>query len=356
MVEKARRALASHQSTFMEAVQTFHRMLRNHFSTPLPTYEVALTNNNDFTGPPTPTGFTDSGTTLVIPRMTWQGIEWRVILAFALSWELLYLFFKAYCASSRSRYADWPKVASLGGSYATAFLNALVCSVAGCWIVATELYDDDTHKAIMLPDRPAIAYVAAQSFLGWLLMDIIHLCTHYPTLGGFDMLCHHACFIILACLGSGFRYAPFVVGWLLMGEISSLFLNIRWLLINTGRGDTRALTTTNYLFALSFFVCRVLVFWAGLIHVLLSERPMLLSPPSLAPPWSVNLLCAFLLTGALLNAFWFVKIVKMAGGKKDHHNHGKKGVMEHNSLFPPPLKEPSALRQSGSSGQLSDVV
>ena len=84
---------------------------------------------------------------------------------------------------------------------------------------------------------------------------------------------------------------------------------------------------------------------------------VLLSPPSLAPPWSVNLLCAFLLTGALLNAFWFVKIVKMAGKNKDHHNnHGKKGVMEHNSLFPPPLKEPSALRQSGSSGQLSDVV
>lgn len=52
--------------------------------------------------------------------------------------------------------------------------------------------------------------------------------------------------------------------------------------------------------------------WAGLLDVLLHLRPALLAPPHDAPRWMVNTLCGFLIGGALLNAFWMVKIVRVA--------------------------------------------
>merc|ERR1719352_2273283 len=155
-----------------------------------------------------------------------------------------------------------------------------------------------------------LAFVASSAFLGWLLSDLVHLLLFWPVLGGVDMLLHHATFACLTCLGVGYRMCPLVVGWLLLGELSSMPLNMRWILINTGRGDSRALARTNFAFAGSFFVVRVVVFWFSLAHALRVERPLLLSLG--APPWSVNTLCAFLSAGALLNAFWFARIVQIA--------------------------------------------
>lgn len=246
--------------------------------------------------------------------VVWHNVEWHLILGFALVWEIVYQASKRLCAR---RFTRWPKVRNLGGSYLTAFLNALVCSIAGLWI-ALCLLDADVHeRSLPMTDGPhrapgRVAYLAAQSFCGWLAMDLVHLATHYPALGGLDMLLHHAGFGAVALMGSGFRYCPWVVGWLMLGETSSLFLNVRWGLINTGRGDSLALTRTNYAFALTFFVFRVVVFWGGLWHIFTRERPHLLAPPHAAPPWSVDVLCAALVCGAALNAFWFAKIVRMA--------------------------------------------
>ena len=99
-----------------------------------------------------------------------------------------------------------------------------------------------------------------------------------------------------------------------MGEISSIFLNIRWLLINTGRGHSASLKRINVGFALSFFICRVVIFWAGVAHVFRSELPFLLAPPRSAPRWALQLLVSLVTAGAVLNAFWLFKIIKVALG------------------------------------------
>lgn len=247
--------------------------------------------------------------------VVWTGVPWSYVLMFGIVWEVIYQASKAIAVR---RYADYPNVVLLGASYATAFINALACSIAGTFAVASLLNADEAAKALVEPttvEAPAasmVVWLAATSFLGWLLSDLFHIVAHYPSLGGFDMLLHHACYIVLAIIGTGLRIAPFVVGWLLMGEISSLFLNVRWLLINTDRGDTRALKRTEYGFAASFFFFRVVVGVVGMVHVVTSEVPFLLAPPQSAPRWAIYTLCGFVVCGAVLNAFWLFKIVRMA--------------------------------------------
>ena len=186
---------------------------------------------------------------------------------------------------------------------------------------------DDSAKVVVLADTDPIVYLATESFVGYLLYDLLHVVAHWPALGGSDTVAHHVGFTCLALLGYGFRVFPFTVGWLLLGEISTLFLNARWALINSGRGHTRALAGTNVAFAASFFSCRVVLLWVGPYHMLTQLRPLVLAPPFSAPAWAVNTICGFVTAGAALNAWWMLKIAKMAA-----RGHGKE---EGESAAPP---------------------
>ena len=72
---------------------------------------------------------------------------------------------------------------------------------------------------------------------------------------------------------------------------------------------------TNLVFAALFFVVRVIIYWGGLYEMVANTRPLLLSPRFGAPSWLLNMVCGFVTGGAILNAYWFVKIVKMASRK-----------------------------------------
>ena len=142
--------------------------------------------------------------------------------------------------------------------------------------------------------------------------------THFPALGGGDTVLHHCGFICLTFLGMGYQVYPFIVAWLLLGEVSSLPLNVRWYLITTGRGDTPAMDMANYSFGILFLIVRVAIYWSGLYELLVHLRPLLLAPPYNAPSLWMHIIMGFVSAGGLLNAFWVYKIFKMAArsGKK----------------------------------------
>lgn len=232
-----------------------------------------------------------------------QTLDWQLLCVAVAIWECLYQLAKAACARY---YKQWPKVATAGGSYLTATLNACVCSVAGAWLVLQHGHATE----------PLIIHLTAHSFLGWLMMDLIHLFTHFPALGGWDMVAHHVGFICLTSLAHTFNVLRYAMGWMLLGEISSIFLNLRWFLISSGRGESTALARTNLGFAVTFFAFRIVVFWVGLYDMLLNVRPMLIAPPHRQPALAINTVCAFVVGSALLNCFWMVKIVRMATRSK----------------------------------------
>ena len=252
------------------------------------------------------------------------------LLAYALMWEVVWQIGGIFA----HLLFQHPKITKFGMSYTTAFINALLCSIGGTWCAISLLADSYAARAVVDVASPSMywPYLApgvfiyqgcAHCFLGWLMMDIVHTLLHFPKLGGMDTILHHVSFMCLTALGSSYSIFPFVVSWLLLGEISSLPLNIRWLLINSGRGDSQALTATNAVFAISFFVVRVVIFWAGLAHLLLYLRPTLLDAPYNCPTFAVYGVCFFVTLGGCLNAFWMVSIIKMAfrGGKKPKEKH-----------------------------------
>ena len=249
--------------------------------------------------------------------IAWVGVDWLAIALFAIMWELVQRVANARCA----RYSEHKKIVSQGGSYVTAFLNAWVCSIAGLAITTSLLCSESAvDRAVMAtPGRlggsasvTPLVLRATQCFVGWLFMDVLHIVARYPELGGVDMLLHHCGFIGVTLLDVGYGIFPFAVGWLLLGEISSIFLNLRWLLINSGRGASVSLTITNAAFAGAFFLLRVGVLWAGIAHELATTRPLLLAPPYASPAWAIDTICVAIVGAALLNAFWAVKIVRLA--------------------------------------------
>ena len=238
---------------------------------------------------------------------------------------LLYQIFKQLVKLS-----PHPKIATLGASYCVSVFNALMCSVGGFWATASLLALDFGDRLLVTdtpsPYWPLAGYAAsltvyeyfAHAFLGWLCYDVLHVFTHFPQLGGGDTIAHHLGFVCLTCLGSAHRVLPFSVAWLLLGEVSSLPLNARWFLINTGRGATKAMDMANASFAISFFIVpRGRHVGRRVAHV----RPLahrahrgMYSCSAVV----VNTICGFIAAGAGLNGYWMVGIVKMAmrGGKK----------------------------------------
>eukprot|EP00180_Rhodochaete_pulchella_P001797 Plantae.Rhodophyta-Rhodochaete_pulchella.ctg2700.p1 GENE.Plantae.Rhodophyta-Rhodochaete_pulchella.ctg2700~~Plantae.Rhodophyta-Rhodochaete_pulchella.ctg2700.p1 ORF type:complete len:179 (+),score=26.22 Plantae.Rhodophyta-Rhodochaete_pulchella.ctg2700:1-537(+) len=152
-----------------------------------------------------------------------------------------------------------------------------------------------------------------------MLYDLAHVVFEYPKLGGLDMFLHHIFFLVGAWLGSASRTMVFPFGWLLLTELSTIFLNLRWFLIKTDHGDGKIMTFVAIAFAVTFGLSRVVTYAAGTFHFI----------------WNLDLLrqCTHRLVGEVtlmvilfgqcINALWFVKIVKIAlrGGKREDKYH-----------------------------------
>merc|ERR1711924_400756 len=101
---------------------------------------------------------------------------------------------------------------------------------------------------------------------------------------------------------------------------------------------------------------RVVFFWGGMLDVLTTELPFLLAPPQSAPFWAIALLCGFVLCGAVLNVFWFGKIVRMALRASPAASHSGKTKSEVRSLNNSSLGSPQREGSIGdSASECSDM-
>jgi len=239
-------------------------------------------------------------------------------------WEVLY----RVCGLLFSRYATHlvveggsgsaAKLVKSGPSYAVSLLHAMLMSAFGVLHVA-QMLPSPPYAKLSIVDDPSDPWHAATTaiettnyfFLSYVLNDLLHVLVAYPNLGGADVLLHHAGFIATSCLCSTYRILPFAFGWLLLGEFSTLPLNIRWFRLTSGR----TAVVTSWLFAATFLVARILVNGAGLAHLWATREPLL----QLAVPRPLLLaVLALVAASYLLNLFWFKKIVAMAAGGGAH--------------------------------------
>ena len=138
----------------------------------------------------------------------------------------------------------------------------------------------------------------------------------FPKLGGAETVVHHLGFIFCALATSHARILGFPTSWLLLGELSTIPLNVRWALIKSGHGDGAALWWTNWAFAGMFFVARVALYGFGLVDF---HRTWDRVPASVCPQGLTLAILTLISAMQLLNLYWFYGIVLMGlrgGGKK----------------------------------------
>ncbi|KAL3756958.1 hypothetical protein ACHAWU_007337 [Discostella pseudostelligera] len=224
-----------------------------------------------------------------------------------------------------------------GPSYLVSFLHSIYATSRGCYhlyqlwnasnldklLIPSSLHATTTLSTTMLTSyRPAHLSVAQTNtlFLSYLLYDLCHVLHQYPKLGGVDTILHHILFASCSLINGTFGLMAFCFGWLVVGEGSTIFLNVRWYLLKSKRENGRWMQLVNGLFAISFFITRIGIYSSGMIHLLYYSWDELLSLPQVCGvPWSMlGLTCGCMMLGWVLNFVWGYKILCMVvgGGKK----------------------------------------
>ena len=249
----------------------------------------------------------------------WNGVSLPTLISLVLAWELFYQCSGMFINKKFAGDFASKKMKLYGCSYATAMMNAVICTLFGAWGFIWLWDAPERVKSVMASSpqdpwwNPRQRY-PAYSFLAWLIVDGCHVLLNFgpKKLGGLDVIVHHLLFLSLVVCNIGYGVGPFVSSWLFCGELSSIPLNMRFFLVNTGRGSTPAMMTTNNAFAVTFFMMRVVLYWYGVLDFL-----------NYAPSQMIAQGCDRLLVasvtlainaGAGLNFYWFIQILKIATG------------------------------------------
>lgn len=249
---------------------------------------------------------------------------WWNVLVFAALYEMITRGSQVLFVRHAQKH---PNGAAFGGSYAATLVNACVCAATGAFVTVTLTSEGDVRMRALIESNSstatttAIPNAATKSLIGFLLCDGLHVMTQFPKLGSHDVLAHHVIYALLGILAYEVRIFPFVLGWMLLGEVPTIFLSLRWMLNSMGHGDSTALGVANAALTSSFFVFRVGAMTAGFSHLLLFLRPLLLASPAayLAPSapitmhtYIVDFFCGLVGAAVGLNLFWGYGITRTA--------------------------------------------
>ncbi|CDF40285.1 unnamed protein product [Chondrus crispus] len=145
----------------------------------------------------------------------------------------------------------------------------------------------------------------------YLFADLVHILRQYPALGGLDTVLHHLAFLLCAVVAGAYNLCPFMFSWLIIGEASTPFLNLRWFLIRSGYGDAWFFRPVQMIFALLFVVTRFFVYGAGMAY----QFTIVSDVPDTVPRWAVVITLGSVVAGFVLNLTWLNKIWRLATGE-----------------------------------------
>ena len=207
------------------------------------------------------------------------------------------------------------KLIALGPSYVGSFCMSLLISARGIAAIFAFLpYPQEVRMSYAAASTPTqLAHwdgvlKTNQIFFSYLLYDVVHLAVTWPHLGGLDTVAHHVLFLYCSFVCGHYKLYAFPCAWLLVGELSTILLNLRWFLIKAGHGATRAMSLTNNLFAATFFGCRIVLYAVWLPDLIIHFRLGAAGGAPIGFLWSIRVLIA---AAFALNCFWMFGIVKM---------------------------------------------
>jgi len=192
------------------------------------------------------------------------------------------------------------------------FINVGVCLYA-CYAEwdAVIIAARDLTKAAFgsSPSRDSLLEVVS----GYMLYDL-SLMILEPELRDWLMVLHHGVVIIALLTGVQQQVATFYMTCLFANEVSTVFVNARYLLLHYGMGSSRAYAWNGVALATTFFVCRVVAITALVGHAafawwsLAFVQGLYWSRPR-SDRALFGGLSGLLLVHWALNLFWFARVV-----------------------------------------------
>jgi len=225
----------------------------------------------------------------------------------------------------------------------TGAIHAVVVSVMAAMVlrdVCALPYDEDRYfnrsgNVGLSASQRDFLELANWIFLGYLVQDTMHILLQFPRLGKVDMVAHHLVFTLASVLSGASQTMMLPFAWLLLGEISTPLLTMRWTIQSAtysmqaswvipvakclGYKGEAVSSTTNAGKQLEFFngICLMITFFAvrvvsytiGYTHMIWVRYKGIIDPVPAGVAWPLNILVGF---GAGLNAYWFSIMIRKA--------------------------------------------
>ena len=191
------------------------------------------------------------------------------------------------------------------------FVHACVATIFGI-IYLPPLADATPEVAYNCSEAWAFRPVATMCtiFVVYLLIDLA-LGVVKRTLKS-DWVIHHLLFIIMSMLQLWYSRSCLPFCWLIIGEFSTIFLDIRWYLIGTEQTESRsgAFMAVQVLFLISFVATRIILYGWGLWRFFFENENVFAD----LSPWQLTPVALF--AGYGLNWFWLFGILGSISRKK----------------------------------------
>lgn len=196
-----------------------------------------------------------------------------------------------------------PHVEAEWRSRVVGFIHAVVLAI-GSLLSFSEwpYYPDNDGWAVTNPDVYYYPELFASIFVGYLQYDMIWLLKHRKENFDAATFVHHILYIAIShyVLWGRFFIIPFA--WLSFGELSTLFLHLRWFLVVLDRKQSKLYSLFSKLFAVTFLFTRVFCFGLGLLNMWLHRGVWL------QLPYGLHAVTVGIHLGYALNLFWGMKV------------------------------------------------
>lgn len=185
----------------------------------------------------------------------------EIVVATAAGYSILYAVLKASDLFSRLKRPE--RVDAL--SRAISSLNVCVCFCSSFVLwgdIVTTAPDLERTAFGSTPQRDMFLHLVS----GFMVYDLALLLYEFRVFKDLSMILHHLVVISGLQIGVTFQAGTFYMAILFMNEISTVFLNFRFMMLHCGMELTQLYQYNGIALAVSFFVARVLVITLLVVH------------------------------------------------------------------------------------------
>lgn len=190
--------------------------------------------------------------------------------------------------------------------YILSFIHSIFATLTSIYLFF-ELIDENIENKYNCKNNVSFNHVlfCTAAFMAYLTVDTyfyMHV-SNFKNLHKSTLL-HHLMFFFASIVQICYSKSCFPFSWLYLGEISTIFLNLRWFL-KQHKIDGLWKILVNILFIFFFFISRVVIYGYGLFKFFREDEDIYANSKSF---WHITvILFSF---GYILNLFWISVLIK----------------------------------------------